>query len=94
MPVDGSDVVCLLDEVDKLRAHVGVNYLTLLHQVGETADVVRQRLERQKTGMPSGYRFGVVTCPDCGQRVAENWIIRHMKSGCTMGGESGGSVET
>jgi hypothetical protein len=32
---------------------------------------------------PRGY--GYLTCEDCGRDVAENWIIRHYKSGCAVG---------
>jgi hypothetical protein len=30
-------------------------------------------------------RYGYLTCEDCGCDVAENWIIRHYKSGCALG---------
>jgi len=36
-------------------------------------------------GMPKGYKFDSEVCPECGQPVAANWIIRHRKSGCKKG---------
>ena len=38
--------------------------------------------EVRRSGMAPGHRFGVAACPDCGRDVAENWVVRHMKSGC------------
>ena len=36
-------------------------------------------------GMPTGYKFDAVTCPECGQPVAANWIVRHRKANCEVG---------
>ena len=30
-------------------------------------------------------KYSTLTCAKCGARVAENWYIRHVKSGCKVG---------
>ena len=35
---------------------------------------------------PQGFKFGSSVCHDCGATVKDNWIVRHMKSGCKIGG--------
>jgi hypothetical protein len=40
---------------------------------------------RGQSGMPNGYSFEWETCPECGQPVKRNWLIRHLKSGCKLG---------
>ena len=29
--------------------------------------------------MKSGYSFDIVKCPECGEELYENWLVRHMK---------------
>lgn len=36
-------------------------------------------------GKSKGYKFTRVKCRECGKEIAENWIIRHLKSGCKTG---------
>jgi len=48
-------------------------------------EVERLRGERSEPGMPNGYQFKRVTCEHCGKEVSENWITRHLKSGCKAG---------
>ena len=36
-------------------------------------------------GMPTGYKFDSEVCPECGQPVAANWIVRHRKANCEVG---------
>lgn len=36
-------------------------------------------------GKSKEYRFARVKCRECGKEIAENWIIRHLKSGCEVG---------
>lgn len=37
-----------------------------------------------KSSMPKGYRFAVVNCPKCQRPVKENWLVKHIKSGCSV----------
>lgn len=32
--------------------------------------------------MNKGYKYAIETCPECGQQVPWNWMIRHLKSEC------------
>jgi len=43
------------------------------------------KLKRKRSGMPRGFTFPIVICEKCGRPVAENWIVRHLKSGCNTG---------
>lgn len=29
--------------------------------------------------MRAGFRFSRVPCPECGEKIAENWLLRHLK---------------
>jgi hypothetical protein len=45
-----------------------------------------QNKSKRRSGTPVGFKFKRVTCPECGRAIKENWIIRHLKSGCKVGG--------
>lgn len=32
-----------------------------------------------------GYQFPTETCHKCGAKVAQNWYVAHLKSGCQKG---------
>lgn len=51
----------------------------------DEAKPVKPPRPRKKPGMPTGYKYEYVECPDCGGSVPENWIIKHYKSNCTVG---------
>ena len=40
----------------------------------------------RKAGMPTGYKFAIDTCPECGRQVPRNWMVRHLKSKCAVPG--------
>lgn len=37
-----------------------------------------------KSSMPKGYKFAMVNCPNCQRPVKENWLVKHIKSGCKI----------
>jgi len=37
-----------------------------------------------KSSMPKGYKFAIVNCPNCQRPVKENWLVKHIKSGCKI----------
>lgn len=37
-----------------------------------------------KPSMPNGYKFAIINCPNCQRPVKENWLVKHIKSGCKI----------
>lgn len=35
--------------------------------------------------MSQSFTYEIVDCPECGAKVADNWLIKHLKSGCKIG---------
>lgn len=38
-----------------------------------------------KPSMKKGFRFPREECPYCHQSIAENWLVKHIKSNCKVG---------
>ena len=50
-------------------------------------EVVAERLGYVWDEDVEGYHFERAICPECGRSVAFNWFIRHLNSGCKIGGK-------
>jgi len=81
---------CIADIVEALQA-AGIDMRASCCGHGKQGSILLQDgrkliiTQKQCSGMPAGYKFDSEVCPECGQPVAANWIVRHRKANCEVG---------
>ena len=79
--VDGNDDIDAGDE--SITPEVVGDMLDCIQIAVQAA--IRTENEKGESGMPQGYSFEWDICPECGQPVKRNWLVRHLNSGCKLG---------
>ena len=71
------------DALEKL----GVDLESLTPHVEQALEEIGWPKEPLDASEPESrqYRYRIIECPECGRDVAENWYIRHIRSGCCEG---------
>lgn len=71
-----------LPQMDRIFSPETMNHVR--RELNRIESSARRELNYIESSMKKGFHFPEKICPKCHRAVKENWLVKHIKSNCTL----------